>query len=245
MAHGRPDSGAIPRFLTGRPNLPAWMPNREDLPPGPKLEPFPIVDGGWACVEADVPWKYENWTNPETDEEKRASRAAERHYDTMTLDQIAAMPVKDIVAPDAHLWFWVPSPFLVIGAHIPIMKSWGFRPSSSGLFWIKLLRGMEAAQYQLMTLDELMKLIVVNTGLGKTTRKNVEICILGRRGNPKRLENDVHEVIISPRRQHSRKPEEAYERIERYCPGPRLQIFGRQGRAGWTVWGNEAGKFAE
>lgn len=208
------------------------------------IEPLPTIDGGWACVEADVPWKYKVWAEPETAEQIASSRAPEKHYKTMTLEDIAAMPVKDVVARDCHLWFWVPSPFLVIGAHIPIMNSWGFKPSSTGLFWVKLLKDLEAAQFQLMTLHDLMDMLVVNTGLGKTTRKNVEVCVLGRRGNPKRLANDVHEVVISPRRDHSRKPEEAYERIERYCPGPRLQLFGRQQRAGWTVWGNETEKFA-
>jgi N6-adenosine-specific RNA methylase IME4 len=214
------------------------------IPPGPKIAPLPTIDGGWACIEADVPWKYEVWTDPETEEEQRASRTADRHYETMTLDQIAAMPVKDIAARDSLLWFWVTGPFLVIGAHIPIIESWGFHVSSTGFVWVKLLKGLEAAQYQLMTMAELMELLVVNTGTGHTTRKNVEVCVLCRRGSPTRLKRDVHEVIIAPRRQHSRKPEEAYERIERYCVGPRLQLFARQPREGWTVWGNETAKFS-
>lgn len=213
-----------------------------EVQPKPKLhQPLPTIEGGWACIESDVPSRFKQWTAPETDEQKRVSRAAERHYPTMTLEELAAMPVRDIVAKDAHLWFWITGPHLVMGNHIPIMESWGFRVSSTGLVWVKLRKGLEAAQFQLLTIPELMTMLALGTG--KTTRKNVEVCVLGRRGSPKRLAKDVHEVIISPRREHSRKPEEAYERIERYCPGPRLQLFGRQQRPGWTVWGNEAEKF--
>ena len=67
----------------------------------------------------------------------------------------------------------------------------------------------------------------------------------GSRGSPKRLAKDVHQVIAAPRQEHSRKPGEVHSRIERYCAGPRLELFARAPRMGWTVWGNETDKFAE
>lgn len=213
----------------------------EDQPPMPALAPLPTIVGGWSCIEADVPWAYKAWSDPETEEQKRKSRAVEKHYPTMSLEQIAAMDVRHIAAPDCHLWFWTTGPFLMEAR--AIMESWGFRYSTTGFVWIKLLKNMGAAQFQLMSMEELMNMLIVNTGTGKTTRKNAEFCLLGRRGRPKRLANDIHEVIISPRREHSRKPDEAYERIARYCPGPRLQLFSRQDREGWSHWGNETGKF--
>lgn len=80
-------------------------------------------------------------------------------------------------------------------------------------------------------------------GCGAWTRANPEPCLIATRGNPRRLNADVHSVIVAPRREHSRKPDEVHDRIERLMPGPYLELFGRQERPGWTVWGNEVGKF--
>ena len=79
--------------------------------------------------------------------------------------------------------------------------------------------------------------------MGHTTRQNAEYVVLGRRGKPRRLRKDVHQLIIQPRREHSRKPDELYARVERYCTGPYLELFARQRRPGWDCWGNEIDKF--
>ena len=81
-------------------------------------------------------------------------------------------------------------------------------------------------------------------GIGKWTRAEFEQCWLGTRGNPKRLNADVRQAIISPRREHSRKPAEIHDRIERLVAGPYLELFAREERPGWTVWGNETDKFS-
>ena len=80
-------------------------------------------------------------------------------------------------------------------------------------------------------------------GLGYWTRANTEACLLATRGHPKRLRADIRQLIVAPRREHSRKPEAIYERIERLVAGPRLELFARQSRPGWTAWGNESTKF--
>jgi N6-adenosine-specific RNA methylase IME4 len=80
-------------------------------------------------------------------------------------------------------------------------------------------------------------------GPGLTTRKNAEFVILCRRGSPKRLAADVFEIILAPRRESGRKPDEVYRRVERYCAGPRLELFARESREGWATWGDEATKF--
>jgi N6-adenosine-specific RNA methylase IME4 len=80
-------------------------------------------------------------------------------------------------------------------------------------------------------------------GGGFTTRKNAEFCLIGKRGRSVRQNAGVHEVIIDPRRQHSRKPDEFFDRVKAYSIGPYLEIFGRQSRPGWDVWGNESTKF--
>lgn len=208
----------------------------------PQVAPLPKVEGGFACILADPPWHFRAYAEPKTEEQMRKARSPGRHYSTMSVEEIAALPVKEIAARHSHLWLWITGPMLVRGVHNHIMASWGFRPSSSGLVWIKLRRSLGGEQHQLLTLPDVMRLL--HTGNGFTTRKNAEFCLLGRRGSPKRLARDVHEVILSPVREHSRKPEESFERIERYCAGPRLEMFSRQQRDGWTVWGNQTDKFA-
>jgi N6-adenosine-specific RNA methylase IME4 len=181
------------------------------------------------CVVADPAWlfKSNSATTP--------GRNARRHYDCMTLAEIAALPVADLIADDAALFLWMTGPFLVIGSHIPIMKSWGFKPSGMGFVWIKL--NPSAASLFFLKSD-------LATGPGFTTRKGAEFVLIGKRGRSVRRDAGVHEVIVEPRREHSRKPESFYDRVERYCEGPRLELFARQERPGWTSWGNEVGKFA-
>jgi N6-adenosine-specific RNA methylase IME4 len=195
--------------------------------------PLPVIEGGAGCVHADPPWGFRS------NSVARPGRNAMRHYQCLTPDEIAALPVRDVVARDAFLWLWVPGPFLVIGAHLPIVRAWGFEPTAIGFSWVKLRRSHEPNQLRLLPLGE----SDLHIGLGHTTRKNAEFCVLGRRGKPKRLSAAVREVIFAPVREPSRKPDEVYARIERFCAGPRLDLFGRCSRPNWTVWGDEATKF--
>jgi hypothetical protein len=82
-----------------------------------------------------------------------------------------------------------------------------------------------------------------HVSMGHTTRKTCEFCLIARRGSPRRLSGGVNELVIAPRREHSRKPDETYARIEQYCTGPYLELFARQTWLGWTAWGAEADKF--
>lgn len=182
----------------------------------------------YSCIVSDVPWHFKS------NSKANPGRNPLAHYDCMSLDEIAALPVKQVAADDAWLFFWITGPFLAIGAHLPIFKAWGFEPSGMGFVWIKL--NPRAPQMIFMPQD-------IATGGGFTTRKNAEFCLIGRRGSPKRLSAGIHEVIIAPRREHSRKPDESIERIERFCVGPRLELFGRQSRPGWEVRGNQATMF--
>lgn len=179
-------------------------------------------------VLADVPWLFKS------NSAAKPGRNARRHYNCMTLEQIAALRVADYVADDAALFFWITGPMLAIGAHIPIMKAWGFKPSGMGFVWIKL--NPHAASLFFLSSDLAM-------GGGFTTRKNAEFVLIGKRGRSVRTNAGIHEVIISPRRQHSRKPSEIYERIEQYCRGPYLELFARETRDGWASAGDEVGKF--
>jgi N6-adenosine-specific RNA methylase IME4 len=109
----------------------------------------------------------------------------------------------------------------------PIMGAWGFRYSGSAFVWAKT-NGWGGSFFM---------------GAGYSARKNVEVCWLGRRGSPQRLSKSVHELIVAPRREHSRKPDEVYQRIEALCGGPYLEPFARQQWPGWVCVGDEAGRF--
>jgi N6-adenosine-specific RNA methylase IME4 len=190
--------------------------------------PLPHVDGGFACVLADVPSRFKS------NSESKPGRNAMRHYACHSMATIASLPVKSVVADDALLFFWVTSPHLVIGSHIPVMEAWGFTPCAMAFTWPKL--NLRASTLFFSERDFFF-------GGGLTTRKCAEFVVLGRRGHPKRLANDVREIIIAPRREHSRKPDEVYRRIERYCTGPRLDLFSREQREGWIPFGDESAKF--
>lgn len=173
-------------------------------------------DGQYGVILADPPWNYAVWSK------RGAGRTAEAHYPTMTTGSIAALPVADLAAPDCALLMWATYPNLT--AAMEVMEAWGFTYRTVAFTWVKLNpRGLGLA-----------------TGLGYWTRANAEICLLGTRGHPKRKAKDVPQVIVSPRREHSRKPDAQYERIERLLDGPYIELFARHRREGWTVWGNQA-----
>lgn len=195
----------------------------------PIFAPLPTVVGGYECVSADVPSRFKS------NSEARPGRNALRHYGCHSMAALATLPVRTVVARNAFLWFWTAGPLLSIGAHISVMRAWGFEPTAMGFVWIKL---------NLKSPSSLFSERDLFFGGGLTTRKNAEFVILGRRGQPERLAKEVFEIILAPRREHSRKPDEAYRRIERYCRGPRLDLFACERRNGWIPYGDEIDKYA-
>ncbi|HET7155114.1 MAG TPA: MT-A70 family methyltransferase [Hyphomicrobiaceae bacterium] len=200
---------------------------------------MPFADlprGHFGAIFADPPWHFRartalqmsNWTS---------RRDAEKHYNVMGIDDIAALPVRDLAAKDAHLFLCATGPCL--RQAFDVMEAWGFRYSAVAFTWIKLKRSHDPRQLRVLPTAE----GDLHVGLGLTTRKNAEFVLLGRRGNAHRNAKDVREVILSPVREHSRKPDEMFERVRRYCDGPYLELFARQQRPGWTCWGNETDKF--
>ena len=75
------------------------------------------------------------------------------------------------------------------------------------------------------------------------TRANPEQCLLGTRGSPRRLGKDVRKLVIDRRREHSRKPDQVRELIERLVGGPYLELFARETKRGWDCWGDQVGLF--
>lgn len=181
--------------------------------------PLPTVDGGYQTVLADPPWRFTNRTGKVAPEHKRLSR-----YSTMTLDEICALPVEDVVAKNAHLYLWVPNALLPEG--LQVLKAWGFRYVSN-IVWAKRRKdgGPDGR------------------GVGFYFRNTTELLLFGVRGQMRTLAPARSQVNIieTRKREHSRKPDEQYPLIERCSPGPRLEMFARYPQPGWEVWGDEAG----
>ena len=132
------------------------------------------------------------------------------------------MPVADLAAKDSALFLWATFPQLPEA--LRLIQAWGFTYKSVAFVWLKQNRKSPGWFY----------------GLGFWTRGNAEVCLLATRGHPKRQAANVHQFIISPVREHSRKPEEAREKIVALMGDlPRVELFARQSPPGWDVWGNE------
>lgn len=160
------------------------------------------------------------------------SRSPEKKYLTLTDRELMALPVWELASRHSYLFYWDTGPRIVVGRHLPIIRAWGFEPTAMAFVWVKLHKGEDAALF-------LQERASVWMGAGYTTRKNVEYCILCRRGSPPaRKSKSIRELIFEPRREHSRKPEQAYQRIEQYADGPYLDLFAGAPRPGWEAWGN-------
>jgi N6-adenosine-specific RNA methylase IME4 len=198
----------------------------------------------YAALLVDPPWQFKSYTALPKNWRDGVTywRSPEVHYNVMDLKAIMALPIREIAAPDSHLFLCATGPCL--NQAFMVMEKWGFRYSGVAFVWIKVRRGMRVPLSEIggrvaLSLDDFF-----HVGLGLTTRKNVEFVLLGRRGAARRVGRDVREVIVSPVREHSRKPDEIARRIERYCAGPYLELFARAPRPSWSVWGNEIYKFA-
>lgn len=158
----------------------------------------------FGTIYADPPWQYGN----------QATRAStSRHYETMTVDAITALPIAELAATNAHLHLWTTNAFLFDAQRI--IEAWGFTYKSC-FVWVKK-----------------------KMGIGNYWRVSHEFLLLGVRG---RCEFGAHDEMSwreFPRGKHSEKPDQVREMIERVSPAPRLELFGRRACKGWTVWGNE------
>lgn len=182
--------------------------------------------GPYSIVYADPPWAFKAWTG-----DHLPSRAADAHYSTMTMDDIKKIPVASWCADDATLFMWVVWPTLPDA--LEVMRAWGFEYKTCAFTWMK------ADPYRLFALEE-----DVYMGMGYWTRANSEVCLLGTRGKPKRVDAGVRQGIIEKKREHSRKPDCTADRIVQLMGDlPRLEMFARTRRPGWDVWGNDVDKF--
>jgi len=175
------------------------------------------VQGPFSTILADPPWQFQNRTGKMAPEHKRLLR-----YGTMELEEILELPIPQLAAAASHLYLWVPNALLAEG--LEVMKRWGFTYKTN-LVWYKVRYdgGPDGR------------------GVGFYFRNVTEMVLFGVRGSMRTLAPGRREVNLfsSRKREHSRKPEQLYDVIERCSPGPYLELFARHPRTGWVQWGNE------
>ena len=173
-------------------------------------------DQQFGTILADPPWQFKNRTGKMAPEHKRLFR-----YSSMTLEEIKELPISLITQEKSHLYLWVPNALIKEG--LEVMDCWGFEYKTM-LIWYKIRKdgGPDGR------------------GVGFYYRNVTEPCLFGTKKNlrTKPPFNEVN-IITSRKREHSRKPDEIYDKIERKSPGPYLELFARNSRSGWCQWGNE------
>jgi N6-adenosine-specific RNA methylase IME4 len=171
----------------------------------------------FGTILADPPWQFMNRTGKMAPEHKRLHR-----YRTMKLEEICAMPVREIAAPQSHLYLWVPNALLSEG--LQVMSAWGFTYKTN-IVWYKVRKdgGPDGR------------------GVGFYFRNVTEVLLFGSRGRLRTLAPGRREVnvVVSRKEGHSKKPRQVYEIVERCSPGPFLELFARDPRKRWTQWGDE------
>lgn len=196
-------------------------------------DPFAgIPRAHFGCILADPPWAFRTFSG----EAVTPHRSAEDHYRTMDVAALSLLPVEAVAAKDCALFMWIVDSH--VDAAMALGAAWGFTFKTVAFIWMKE-RMSGAGQVDWITGDVPEPRI----SMGYWTRKQAEICLMFTRGKPRRLSKGVRQVIVAPRREHSRKPDEQYARIEALVGGPRLEMFARTAWPGWTAWGNQVGKF--
>ena len=171
------------------------------------------TDKKYSIIYADPPWQYND---------KGCQGAAEKIYPTMTVKEMAELPIKQLTSDDCVLFMWATYP--KIKEALDLIEKWGFTYKSIAFQWVKQNKSGNGYFF----------------GLGRWTRGNTEPCLIATKGKPKRISANVGQLIFSPLRNHSQKPDETREKIiELIGDLPRIELFARQHTDGWDCWGNE------
>jgi len=178
----------------------------------------------YSVILADPPWSYQDigmdWQPSK--EQEPYYRSVKNHYGVMGIEDICALPIHELADDNCALFLWITWPHIFFAQEV--MNAWGFRYRALAWVWAKLNpTGMG-----------------FHTGMGWYTRGNSEPCLLAIKGSMPPANRDVQSLIVTPVREHSRKPDEQYGKIERLYPDvSKLELFARQQQPGWDVWGNE------
>lgn len=184
---------------------------------------IPFPNRKYSIIYADPPWEYK--------ESGSGNRVVSSKYSTMNIEEIKALPVRDISNDTCILWLWVTFPRLEQG--LEVIKAWDFQYYGLGFNWVKTTQSDNLAW-----------------GMGYYTRQNTEVCLIGvkqKRIKPK--VRNILSVFMYPRMEHSRKPAFVRKKIVDICGDlPRIELFARppkdrlfedESYKGWDLWGNE------
>ena len=177
------------------------------------------INKQYKVIYADPPWYFKSYS------EKGEGRNATKHYKCAGISDIISLPVSNLAEGNSTLIMWVTDPFLQQA--FKVIEAWGFTYKTVAFTWVK----------QNKKNNDYFK------GLGYWTRANPEMALLATKGKPHRISSNVDQLVVSKRREHSRKPDEIYGRIESLLEGPYIELFARNQQPGWDNWGNEVDKF--
>jgi N6-adenosine-specific RNA methylase IME4 len=175
------------------------------------------VDGQYGTILVDPPWRFRNRTGKVAPEHRRLCR-----YPTMPLGEIMALPVPDVVLPKSHLYLWTPN--ALIPEALEVLKAWGFTYKAT-IVWYKVRKDGGPDR----------------RGVGFYFRNVTESLLFGVRGTLRTLPpaRSLPNIMLSRKREHSRKPDQQYGLIEKCSPGPYLELFARTPVSGWAQWGDQ------
>jgi N6-adenosine-specific RNA methylase IME4/DNA modification methylase len=167
-------------------------------------------------IYADPPWPYKPWSvHPK-------GWSVDRHYHTLSMEEIKSLPVGRLAANDSVLFLWTTGPFLRHAQEV--VEAWGFQHKTIGFTWVKT----NARDGRL------------RMGMGYHTRANTELCLLAIKGRGlERVQKNIQQVVVAPVGRHSEKPDEVRHRIELlYGPQRRIELFARRQTPGWDALGD-------
>ena len=181
----------------------------------------------YQIIYADPPWSYKVWS----EDKKVAQGTAKRYYDTMAIEDICALPISQLADKDCKLFLWATPPCLPEA--MKVIEAWGFEYKTIAFCWIKTNKQDHKPCF----------------GIGHWTASNCELVLAGLRkgGTLNRQDKSISQVVMSPREEHSKKPDIIRDNIVRLCGDlPRIELFARprenlfgKNTDGWDVWGNE------
>lgn len=176
-----------------------------------------LCTGFYGAILADPPWSFLTYGGDTT----TPHRSEVDPYSVMSLGAIKALPVGNLAAPNCALFLWTISSHM--DQSFSVAEAWGFKYKSKAFEWLKTTKSGDGFKM----------------GMGYWCRQESETCLLFTRGKPARLDKGVRSTIWEPVSQHSRKPDETYNRIERLVAGPYCELFATQRREGWDGWGKD------
>jgi len=174
------------------------------------------TDKKYHLIYADPPWRY-LWGQGKDG----GNFAPEKHYSTMSVEEICELDIKRLRAKNCALFLWATMPTLPDA--FKVMKAWGFKYKTCAFSWVKTKKDGQPL-----------------AGMGSYTKSNIEICLLGMRGHIKVADKTVRQVVQCQRMGHSEKPPEVRGRIIKlFGDLPSIELFSRQKADGWDCWGDE------